>query len=89
MKPDYMIMYKKNPETSYQQDFVFGEKFARSECNRMWSEGIYQIELYTRCRDGWRLVQSVKQNPREAKAKQEAHIASLVKAAGAKIVFNA
>lgn len=88
MKPDYMIMYKKNPETPFHKDEVFGEKFARSECNRMWSEGIYLIELYRRCRNGWELVQSVKQNPREAKAKQKAHIEALAKAAGAKIVFN-
>ena len=77
MKHTHMILYRKNPDSVWKQDFFFGEEAARKTANRLFVEGFYEIELFARARAGWNSVKKVKQHELIAKAKQEAHIKAL------------
>ena len=88
MKPTNMLMYKLTPKSAWQRDVYLCESAARKDANRLYSQGYYQIELYSRSRGGWTLVKAVKQNEREAAAKHAAYVSQLAEAAGATIAHN-
>ena len=47
MKPDYMIVYMKDNNSFFRQDYIFGET-ARNEANRLYKEGFVYVELLKR-----------------------------------------
>lgn len=77
----FKMMYQKNPGGTWGQEILFGEAPARKECNRLWLEGFYKVQLWSRARVGWTLVKEVTQHPGVAKAKQKAHAELLSKKA--------
>lgn len=48
MRPDYMIVYMKENNSFFRQDYIFGETAARNEANRLYKEGFVYVELLKR-----------------------------------------
>ena len=86
MELKYMLMSQKNPGTHLHQDKYITEELARKEANRLFTEGYYNISVWSKTRNGWSLIKEVKQHPLVAKAKQEAHAKSLIPE-GATIIY--
>lgn len=62
MKPNYMIVYMKENNSFFRQDYVFGEIAARKEAHRLFTEGFVYVELLKRSsarRGGFERVQKV------------------------------
>lgn len=69
----------------WHEEFFIDEKSARRYANGAFVTGSVIVELWQRCRDGYRLVKQVKEHQKVAEAKFNAYVAALAEKAGCKI----
>lgn len=78
---NYMLMYRLNKNSTIQTEYYITEDLARKVANRLFKEGFVYIELFGKCRVGYRSIKRVDQHPGVAKAKHDSAVKAAEQAA--------
>lgn len=76
-----MLMYQLNKNSVIKTEYYVTEALARKNANELYQQGFVYIELFSKCRVGYRSIKRVDQHPGVAKAKHDAFVKAAEQAA--------
>ena len=71
---NYMLTYKLNKNSVIYTEYHTTEDLAIKAANKLFQEGFVYIELFRKCRVGYRSTKRIDQHPGVAKAKHNAYL---------------